>query len=314
MNRDQYSYVAEQLKESIIQDYLKKHPDVSRADIVTKTVNGRVIVETVTNAFSRVSERAKQEKFSSPGDKKALEMLNEEADERYQRMQESVSSCRSMVDWLFDWQFSGFDEEKKQTNSAFLDAKEEQIDRRSIDLLYVKKKFADAMQSKSKAPQSVIKVMTLEYVNCLLDQLKAQADIYNKEIELGGFFSSSVKRFIADNIDALENSDEKILKYVGMTVAFLQKNIIKGVHVSGEEDHKKLSESLDRLDEQLRYRREQYEQIKNLIQVIEKMIAALQDDSFDPPQEKTSHDKPQEKPRANQSAQRMVNTKRRGRR
>ena len=110
MNRDQYSYVAEQLKESIIQDYLKKHPDVSRADIVTKTVNGRVIVETVTNAFSRVSERAKQEKFSSPGDKKALEMLNEGADERYQRMQESVSSCRSMVDWLFDWQFSGFDE------------------------------------------------------------------------------------------------------------------------------------------------------------------------------------------------------------
>ncbi|MBZ0258444.1 hypothetical protein K8I31_20420, partial [bacterium] len=69
---DDYSYAAEQMKEIIINDYLRKNPDVNRHEIVTKSVNGRIIVETITSTFNKLSERQKQKGNVSDKEKKLL--------------------------------------------------------------------------------------------------------------------------------------------------------------------------------------------------------------------------------------------------
>ena len=56
---DDYSYAAQQMKEAIISDYLKKHPGVQRHEVLTKLVNGRYVVGTIEDVFKEMQGRRK---------------------------------------------------------------------------------------------------------------------------------------------------------------------------------------------------------------------------------------------------------------
>lgn len=271
-----YSFVADQMREEIIDDYLKKHPDVSRHEVVTKTVNGRIIVETVSNLFNRIPE--KKQPPLPPNYKKLLDKLGKGGDERYAASLDSVSTCRNYTEWLCDSSCTGFGEKDRDENNTFLDKREDQLGRKSVELLYVRKKFTDMMSSKTKPQQSLIQTLTMEYISAMLAQLKVQGSIYNKEVDLGELFSKSARDFLSQNIDNFRGANDKVLMSIGKAFQFLKNESVQSVQLTGQaaKDHDALRSSLDQLGDHLNQRRDQYQMIQQLINFLENMLESLQ--------------------------------------
>ncbi|MBI1387629.1 MAG: hypothetical protein GC154_04205 [bacterium] len=263
------------MKEIIINDYLRKNPDIKRHEIVTKTVNGRVIVETITNTFNKLSERNRPKNALSNKEKKLLKHLADGGDSRYAASLESISTSRKYIDWLAGSTFTGFSESDKEENTQFVEKREVDAGRRAQELLYVRKKFTDQMSSTTKPSRSLIQTLMMEYISAVMRQLKVQAQVFGKEIELGNLFSDNVKRFLRDNFDKLEKASEKIIATVGKAIKILQKGAPKPLDVKGKEDHKKVQALLDDQNKDLTVRREEYDMIIQLIAYLEKLIGDM---------------------------------------
>lgn len=279
---DDYSYAAEQMKEIIINDYLRKHPDVKRHEIVTKTVNGRVIVETITSTFNKLSEKNK-EKSLSPKEKKLLSHLAQGGDVRYASTLDSAGSCRQYVDWLLAATFAAFTENDHVSNMEFLEKREIEAGKRAQELLYVRKKFTDQMSATTKPSRSLIQTLMMEYIASVMRQLKVQSQCFGKEIELGKLFNAHVKTFLRDNFDRLSSVPEKVIATIGKAFKILQKGSPQSINVTGKEDHKKVQELLDKQHQELSVRRQEYEMIKQLIAFLENMLNQMNEPEEEAP-------------------------------
>lgn len=292
-----YSVLSDQIKNQIIDDYLKKNPDVQRHEVTTKIVNGRIIAETITNLMAN---SAKKKPSPSPGYKKLLDKLKQGADERYAETLDSVGTCRNYSEWLSDNPFTGFGEKDKNNTNDFLDRREEMIGKRSVELLYVRKKFADMMKSKVKPQPSLVKTLSMEYLAATIAQLKLQGAIFNKEVDLGGIFSSSVQKFIAENINNFGGASEKVLVSVGKAFRFLKNETVQEVMIPNKDvDQEKVKEQLDNLGIHLNRRRDQYKMIQQLIDFLSQMLDNLA---------KVDPDAPAEAESDQQSFRRMART------
>lgn len=301
-----YSEVAEQMKEEIVQDFLKKHPGTKREEVVTKLVNGRVVVETIHTVFNKVSEKQKRDKILSKEDKLALKQLKKGADERFSNTILSIKTTREYGEWLFHCTLIVFTQEEYDENNLFLDDKTKLLKRRSIDLMYVRKKFADCMKGSAKPSPSLVQTMTVEYVNALMEQLRVQGALFGQEIAIGGKFSNGVRCFITDNIDNFKDVDDKILEYIGQAFKFLKNNNINPIHVTGKEEHKLLAASLDTLDGKLQQRRKQFKQIMSLVDLLNTLVDHLKEVSLNEPKA------PRQDGPVQKSGHRMAFTSRKG--
>ncbi|MDP8245802.1 MAG: hypothetical protein P9L94_17095 [Candidatus Hinthialibacter antarcticus] len=269
---DDYSFAAEQMKEIIINDYLRKNPDVKRHEIVTKSVNGRIIVETITNTFNKLSERQKQKGGVSDKEKKLLEHLSQGGDVRYAASLDSLGATRKYAEWLCESSFTPYTEKEHGETTDFLDKREVDAGRRAQELLYVRKKFTDQMSSTSKPSRSLIQTLMMEYIAAVMRQLKVQAQLYGKEIELGDMFSTNVMKFLRDNFDKLGGAPEKVIATIGKAFKILQKGIPQAINVTGNEDHKKIQVLVDRQSQELNVQRQEYQMILQLIAYLEKLL------------------------------------------
>ena len=48
---EDYSHAAEQMKDAIIEEYLKDNPGVQRNELMTRMVNGKMVIEQMKNIF-----------------------------------------------------------------------------------------------------------------------------------------------------------------------------------------------------------------------------------------------------------------------
>lgn len=293
---DDYSFAAEQMKEIIINDYLRKNPDVKRHEIVTKSVNGRIIVETITNTFNKLSERQKQKGGVSDKEKKVLKHLSEGGDVRYAASLDSLGATRKYAEWLCESSFAPYTEKERDETNDFLDKREVDAGRRAQELLYVRKKFTDQMSSTTKPSRSLIQTLMMEYIAAVMRQLKVQAQLYGKEVELGDMFSTNVKKFLRDNFDKLEGAPEKVIATIGKAFKILQKGSPQAINVTGKEDHKKIQVLIDKQSQELNVQRQEYQMILQLIAYLENMLAQM----------KIPDEPAQEKPKEDGSRRRMA--------
>lgn len=284
---DDYSYAAEQMKEIIINDYLRKNPDVKRHEIVTKSVNGRIIVETITSTFNKLSERQKQKGNVSDKEKKLLKHLSEGGDVRYAACLDSLGASRKYSGWLCESSFTAYTEKESEETGDFLDKREVDAGRRAQELLYVRKKFTDQMSSASKPSRSLIQTLMMEYIAAVMRQLKVQAQLYGKEIELSEMFSTNVKKFLRDNFDKFEGAPEKVIATIGKAFKILQKGTSQAINVTGKEDHKKIQILVDQQSQELNVRRQEYQMIQQLIAYLENLLAQMKqpDATPEPPKD-----------------------------
>jgi len=295
----EYSHAAEQFKETIIEEYLKRNPGVKRSEIMTKLVNGRIVVGTIQEILTNLSSRTSSKAKTACPDRNIVDKLKGE-DERLAASFQSIESCKHYIEWLFSSRSSGFSEDDRNQNIEYLTRHGTICEYRAIDLHESKMKFAQAMTGKLKPTRSLIHTLLTEYMQTVLEQLKSQRLIYKREVELGDQFSQISREYIR-KLHA--TSKPSVIKAVSKVADVLKSNKIDISGITNANDIKGLTAALDRLGAQLQQRREEYAILQEFITVFESVIEQL----------KAMQPEPEKEEEQKTSSNRMAFTTKKGR-
>lgn len=269
----EYTYAAEQMKESIIEDYLQKHPDIRRSEIVTKFVNGRVVVGTMTEILHNVAGRKSVQDASTGKNKKLLDELAKGGDVRYAECVKSIESSNTYLEWLSMSRYTGFTEDEYEENIVSLARLQPICNDRAVDLHESKMKFAEAMQTAAKPTRSLIQTLMAEYLQAFSGQVKAQRSIFKREVDLGDRFSTCTGNFIQDNFSGIRsNPNPAAVKAVAKAINILKNQNIDIGQIQNEKDIKKLNKALEFLGIRLNARREELANLQKLINFIDALV------------------------------------------
>lgn len=272
----EYAHAAEEMKESIIDAYLRKHPDVLREQVVTKMINGRIVVDQIGNVLN-TSGKAQITEIHSKNEKKLIAELRKGGDERLAVCVRSIENSKQYIDWLFNSKFTGFAETDKNDNILFLDKRQQICEDKALDLYNVKIKFSDLMNNPVKPSPSMIKTLTAEYLQAVLGQLKSQHGTYKKEVTLGDHFSDSMKDFLKKEFGQVkEMATPSTLKACQKAFLILQKEHINITDIASKGKLNELSGSLDRLGDQLQQRKHELEVIHKMVTSLEQLIEQIE--------------------------------------
>jgi hypothetical protein len=273
---NEYNHAANQLKDSIIDEFLSKNPGVKRAEVVTKLVNGRVVVGTIQDIFKKMSDRS-QQKTMSPAHQKLLKELATGGDERYARCLKSVHSSKSYISWLVMYKFSGFTDADQKENLSVLQQQDSSCSEKAIQLHEVKGKFVTAMKNAIKPTRSLIQTTMLEYFSAVRDQLNCQKVILKKEVDLGNKFGVCTTGLIQDNFSTLRSvKNPKAIRAVERAIQILKENAIQVPVIQKDADIKLITKSIDELDKKLEERRLEFNDLNMLVKFLETIINELQ--------------------------------------
>lgn len=282
MMNEEYGKVSDEIKEMIIEDYLKKHPNVKRQEIVIKTINGKLVVDTVTRAFHRLAESQKQYS-TTPKDKQIVSKLAQRNDVRYGNTLNSIASCNKYIDWLLEGTFFQFGEEESKKHKQFLEKKEQEAVGYLLEGMQVRKKLTAVMETVARKTASAVKVLLVEYLQAVMKQCKVQADVYNREIDLSKLLSEEVQQFIRSNFDEFINLGDSVLIEIGKTCQILRGESYEPILITSKDDYKKVRESLDICEARLQKIRNEIAETTNLVKLLEKYIEEVNQMDLDEP-------------------------------
>ncbi|RJP31139.1 MAG: hypothetical protein C4527_08235 [Candidatus Omnitrophota bacterium] len=296
-----YKYAAQQMKEAIIDEFLKKHPGVSRQQVITRTVNGRVIADTINNTFN-VTQKQQAEK---PQDAKLLGEIVRRGEEQLVASLDSITCSKKYVDWLFSSPTTGFDEKEKNENIQFLEKREITAGNRAVDVHKVKINLTKVVASKSKATSSLAQTLVQEYLQAVLDQLKCQKSIFDRELVLGERFSTHTTSFIEKNLKTVQPQIKPTtVQALIKAYSILKNEKMEKMAITNPKNYQQFKTELDQFNKNLKSKREQLEAIQRLIHFIETILESM----GNPPSEGNA------KTKTPSSSQRMAfTTKHRGR-
>ncbi len=289
---DEYSNAGDQIKEALIDEFLRSNPGVARSQVVTRLVNGRMVCDTIDKVMASASKLRIQKE-----DKEALQKhLAVQEDERYQACQTAINSAKKIVNFLFASTFAAFDLTEKNENLNFLRRNERLVLDRSHNLHEIKKEFLQMMGGKINPTHARTKSEVSRYFKAVLEQLKAQHAIYKREHELGTRFSTNCRDFIKDNIASVKGQLKKTtLKTVSQAYAIAKR---ESAATGGASDisREALEEALAEMDESLDKRRIQFQAIEKIIAYLEKLVKEIETSGGPAPKETQNGDpKPKKK-------------------
>ncbi len=268
-----YSAAAQEMKESIIDEYLKTHPGTKREEIITRTVNGRVIVDTINNAFKFNASKQTENRIK---DQKLLKKLIRQGEEQLIACLHSVKSSKKYVDWLFTSRNTGFSQQDKEENFDYLEKKETAAGNKSIEVHNAKVKLSQMLADKVKTESSLARTLVQEYIQVVVDQLKVQQSIFGREVDLAEHFSTYAKEFIESCFSVVQSRlKPSTLNALGKAYHILKNEKIDQPNITSPENHKKFKESMDTFEEKLNERRGQLAAIQQLVNFLEEVIASM---------------------------------------
>ena len=277
MNKNDYSQAAEEMKEMLITEYLKKNPEARRKEITTNVVNGRIVIETVVNVIQNCSPKQnKKPPTFTAKESYLLKQLAAGGDERYAECLASIESSKKYVVWLHGVKFIPFGDSKKNEILEFLSKKNEISGKRSLDILNVKKQLIQLMKTDVKASKSNVQTMTMEYMQAVKGQLIAQGAIFNIEINLGNTFTENVEKFIKDNIRVAQPKlDKKSLIDIAKAYHVASNEKINPLDVPKKIDNKEFDKAIDNIKYKLDKLRKEFDNIQKLISFMEELVNKL---------------------------------------
>ncbi len=275
---DEYKKAAEEMKEAIINEYLKKHPEVNRHEIITRLVNGRIVIDTITNVFNNMAGRKAASKAIAPEGVKRLRELAHGGDERYAVCLESISQSIKYINWLHAAKFTTFGDKEKNDNLNNLNKKEELCGIKTLEVNQAKEKLTQLMASKTKMNSSSARTLVMEYFHTSLGQLKCQCSIFQRECTLGDTFGSNAHHFImnsksAPDTIALKTSSLRSLEDLYKVLIGSKINI---KHVTSKEQLQKLERGMDDFQVELQNRRQELEKLKTMVEVLEAVLDSME--------------------------------------
>lgn len=273
----EYAHAAEEMKESIIDAYLRKHRDVTREQVVTKMINGRVVIDHIKNVLNTGSGGTTVTEIHTKNEKKLIGELRKGGDERLANCVRSIENSKQYIDWLLNAKFTGFTENDKNDNVIYLEKRQQVCEDKALDLHNVKIKMSELMSNPVKPSPSLVKTYTAEYLQAVIGQLKSQHGTYKKEVTLGDQFSDSMKDFLKKEFGQVkELAKPSTLKACQKAFMILQKENINITDISSKGKLNELSASIDPLGDQLQDRKKELELIQKMVTSLEEMMEQIE--------------------------------------
>jgi len=273
---DEFTYTAEQIKEMIISDYLKRHPQIKREEIVTNLVNGRFVIGTVEVIFRDLSQKKGKPKELFEERKEQIDELSRGGDERCTLSLTSIQSSKKYVDWLFQSRFTGFLEKDREDNFLYLSKQETICSERAVEINEIKQQFTDAMQENKKPTHSQIQGYVYAYMKAVHAQLKSQALIYKREVDLGNRFVTCSQALIQNHFTNIRaGANPSAVRALSKAIITLRDNQVMTPEVKTDQDLRSFNNALTELGAKLEKRREEYENLHEIVTFLESYIEQL---------------------------------------
>ncbi|MBI1387330.1 MAG: hypothetical protein GC154_02650 [bacterium] len=267
------------IKDELITQYLRQHPGLSKSDVVTKCRNGQLVTDSVANLFKDMNLREKVK----DAHKNQQDLINQHLDEyftvdpseRYKAATESVGHSKKLINFLFQSTKLPFGLREKKENLDYLHKRERICANSARDAIHCREQLANLLDD-DVCTNSLVKTLVCQLLNSGAAQLKSQAAIYNKEVELGNFYSDKVKNLIKDFATAIKTkSDQQTKLLIRDVYAFLLKNEMGKLDLT-KINEGELNAALSRFESKLDKRSKQVLAIQAVVMMIEKIVAELE--------------------------------------
>ncbi|HQH72223.1 MAG TPA: hypothetical protein PK360_09100 [bacterium] len=270
----------EHFRQSIVNEFLKEHPGVKREEVIEKTHNGQVVLDTVDNIFKEISRRERiSESFK---DKKLYELLQIEQDDRYKACLASIRNSERIIHYLFTSNYTQFGLAEKNQTLNYLTHKERVCANWTANYYKATKDLFTLMVNKHAVQTNKVKGLISLYFTALHQQLLSQREIYKKELELIGMFSRFSKTFVKSNAliiqSKIKSSPKKDL-LVGMlkkACLVMNKNYSLNLPIKEKFEIDQFINDLNRVDSTLSQKREEVAFLEKAITVLEKVVVYIE--------------------------------------
>ncbi|HPA47019.1 MAG TPA: hypothetical protein PLZ55_09315 [bacterium] len=265
--------VQDHLKEALIDDFIERNPGVTRSQVILRFKNGKPVFDTIdkvmASASVRVSEQQKKELL-----RKQMEIKD---DERYKVCMESIRNSKQVVDFLFACSFVPFGLNEKNEHLNALKRGENIVVDRTHTKFNVKKEFLEMMSSDMRPNRTRIRDNMVLYFRAVLDQLKSQSDIFQREFDLGTRMNVSARDFMKEKSSSVKSEMDLATRKTVASVYMMAKKVAGQTAPKPEKvTVSALEGSLAEMETILNERRSQIQEIRQVVELLEKLIKQLE--------------------------------------
>ena len=219
-----YIQAAQQIKDDIVEEFLRTHPHIKREKILYDTPNGMTVLGGIDHIFKN---SAKYKLFSqrsqippSPileGDERFCNYINTHNIDSYNHIMDIPKFCRKISYFLFTSRCEQFTLIERNLNSDRLRKHELLLSAKSIELFNAKKSFSDLIAKGEPTEQDVLfnLIVYLDILNTLLVSRSVITRIEHKLCDLlfGYFKNVLIPKFSTPGFK-IETSNMKALNQV----------------------------------------------------------------------------------------------------
>ena len=281
----EFEGVSEQIKESLIEEYLQKNPGVDRSQVVSRLGSGKIVLDTIGNVLASVSGRKARE-----DEREFLEKqfrINE--DDRYQACRKSMENCKELVNYLSGSRVGGMSLDEKEKQLWFLKRQDRTIVNVTCEVHDIKAEILDMIGGKAYTSSSRVRSLTKNYLRAVLDQLKCQHTIYEREHSVGTEFTTSAFKFIEENVPSVRGSlKPAIRKRIVQAFKLAKKASGQDAPAVPEPTREALEAALSEMEAELDVRRTQIQAIQKVIAVLEALLEKIGERGGGPSRESDS--------------------------
>ncbi len=269
---EQRAIAIQRIHKMLIREYVKAHPEVSESEVIIRSVNGKLVCDTIAHLLTSGSKIQTQEKIDVETYRKHMEASEEQ---RYKDCQTSMQSSGRLCDYLINSPHHSFTEEDKKEIEEYLERFIKICADRTQTAKYIRKAFVQLMDGTNVATRPKIKSELSKFFHAILEQLKAQKEIFKKEFELGNDFCLCILKQMETLIPNVQNRlSEKNWKNVEKAYKIL---IIESEREGQDEseDFKELKSIVKSMKGHLDKRRIQFQAIEKIVAFLEKLLEQL---------------------------------------
>ena len=269
------TYLTEKIQETIISDYLKRHPQISREEVITHVFHGRVFIGIVEVSFRDVSKEEKELPPFTEQQKKQLDELTDGGETRYTSSLTSIQNSKKYVDWLFYSRLTGFSEKDREESCKFLERHESICKEQAEVIESVKTKFMESMEGKMKMTQPNAQKLVYEYMKAARTQLQSQHAVFKREVDLGDRFVVTTKKFVEESYSAIHAVPKPSVARAltkSMEILRNQQIDVDVNEIKTDSNLQSFNQALSQLEDRLEKRRTDLQKLQHLLTYLETLI------------------------------------------
>lgn len=271
--------IADSIKQSLINEYLKKNPRVRREEVIAKSVNGEWIIDNINTILNDIFKRDDINDLFHQAT--VFDDLKSDSEKRYKACQISIGNSKKVIDFLFLSTFASFGLKEKNENIAYL-GQQERLCAESIVQYYTNVKSILKLMNLPNPEFIQLKSNVLDYFDSLQKQMRYQYNIFDREITLNNDFSSYSKNLIQDHLKNLhtkiKDTDKKklLLNQVAKAYLILKANGSLKIEDASSVSIDMFSQVLKDFDVVMTKKRGQLEAVQKVIKALEKVVQYLE--------------------------------------